>query len=61
VKPYEKITEKAFAKWIVKWWLVPANLLIRKKLFADLNGFDERLRIDEDTELWLRILFKYKF
>jgi glycosyltransferase involved in cell wall biosynthesis len=61
VKPYEKITEKAFAKWIVKWWLVTVNLLIRKNLLVDLNGFDERLRIGEDTELWLRILFNTNF
>ena len=61
VKSYEKITEKTFANWIVKWWLIPGNFLISKNLFLRLKGFDEKLRIGEDTELWLRILFNTNF
>ncbi|MDC0117984.1 glycosyltransferase family 2 protein [bacterium] len=35
-------------------------VMITKKIFHELGGFDERMRTGEDTDLWIRIALKYK-
>lgn len=46
----QKITEKAPAKYINS-----GNLIVRKRVFNDLNGFDESLASDEDCDLGERL------
>jgi len=57
IKDREKLDKKILAKWISKWWLIPGNCIIKKNLILKLGGFDEKLKICEDAELFLRILF----
>ena len=43
--------------WIAKW-LCSMNMVIRKKVFEEINGFDERLITCEDVDLCYRIGMK---
>ncbi|AJE03474.1 glycosyltransferase family 2 protein [Geobacter pickeringii] len=37
------------------------TVLVRKKCFEEMGGFDERLRYAEDYDLWLRFATRYRF
>lgn len=36
------------------------TIFIHKKVFADVGLFDEKLRVSQDYDMWLRIIHKYK-
>ncbi len=38
----------------------PSAVMIHRSVFDDVGNFDERLRVVEDYDLWLRISCKYK-
>lgn len=37
------------------------TVLVKKKCFDEMGGFDERLRYAEDYDLWLRFATRYRF
>lgn len=47
---------------LVSWNCVTNNtVLVPKKCFQEMGGFDETLRIAEDYDLWLRFATRYTF
>lgn len=51
--------------WVLRWILhnpslVPASVLMRREVFDDVGGFDERLRTAEDIDYHLRIARSWK-
>jgi hypothetical protein len=51
-----------FDAYIYAWWmpLTSISVVIRKKVFDDLNGFKDNLKFGEDFDLWIRIVLKHK-
>jgi glycosyltransferase involved in cell wall biosynthesis len=41
--------------------IVPSSVIIKRECFETLGIFDERFRMAEDTDMWLRIATKYPF
>jgi len=41
-------------------FIIPTTVVLRRKILDDVGIFDERYRVGEDYELWLRIAKKYK-
>ncbi|MFQ5451107.1 MAG: glycosyltransferase family 2 protein [Nitrospinaceae bacterium] len=39
----------------------PSSVMMRASLFSEVGGFDEKMPVCEDYDLWLRIAFKYRF
>jgi glycosyltransferase involved in cell wall biosynthesis len=39
-----------------RFFIPTGTLLIRKRCFDEVGGFDERLKMFEDTDMWLRLL-----
>lgn len=37
-----------------------SSVLIRKETFKDVGGFDERIRYAEDSDMWFRIIARFK-
>jgi len=60
-KDFKKLNKEKVLKWILKWWITPGNLMVKKEFLINLQGFDEKIRVGEDLELGLRILFNINF
>jgi glycosyltransferase involved in cell wall biosynthesis len=43
-----------------KWVALPSSVLITKEALEAVDGFDERQRVNEDSELWRRIAWRHK-
>lgn len=51
--------------WVLRWLLhnpslVPVSVMMRRAVFEDVGGFDERLRTAEDIEYHLRIAARWR-
>ncbi len=51
--------------WALRWIihnpaLAPASAILRREVFADVGGFDERLRTAEDIDFHLRIAHRWQ-
>jgi GT2 family glycosyltransferase len=51
-KSHENLYERSLSHCII----APSSVMIEKKLFERVGGFDESLEVCEDYDLWLRIL-----
>jgi glycosyltransferase involved in cell wall biosynthesis len=51
-----------FETYMHAWWmpLTSISVVIKKKIFEEMEGFKENLKFGEDFELWIRIILKYK-
>jgi glycosyltransferase involved in cell wall biosynthesis len=47
-----------FQRQLKRTWLSPSTVICHKGYFQSFGGFDNRLRIAEDWDLWLRIAFQ---
>lgn len=45
---------------LISTWPHTSTVLIKKTVFDDVGGFNEKFRYSEDAELWNRIALKYK-
>ena len=41
--------------------LIPSSVIIKTDVFNNIEGFDECLKVSEDTEMWMRVAQKYNF
>ncbi len=55
-KSHENLYERSLSHCII----APSSVMIEKKLFDRVGGFDETLEVCEDYDLWLRILKEQK-
>ena len=55
-KKFQKPQVATFESCLSYCNIVPSSVLMQKKLFDRLGGFDESLEVCEDYDLWLRIL-----
>lgn len=55
-KKFQKPQEATFESCLSYCNIAPSSVLMQKKLFDRLGGFDESLELCEDYDLWLRIL-----
>jgi glycosyltransferase involved in cell wall biosynthesis len=44
-----------FKRQLKRTWIVPSTVVVRKDYFQRFSGFDSRLKIAEDWDLWLRM------
>lgn len=56
-KSHDKLYERSLSHCII----APSSVMIEKKLFNRVSGFDETLEVCEDYDLWLRLMKEYKF
>jgi glycosyltransferase involved in cell wall biosynthesis len=42
------------------WWTIPSVTVLRKRVLAEVGGFDPRFICSEDMDLWRRISWRYK-
>jgi glycosyltransferase involved in cell wall biosynthesis len=51
-----------FETYMHAWWmpLTSISVVIKKKIFEEMEGFKENLKFGEDFELWIRIILRYK-
>lgn len=59
-KKYHKPETIRFEEALEYCNIAPSSVLIQKKLFDRLGGFDESLEVCEDYDLWLRVLREEK-
>jgi glycosyltransferase involved in cell wall biosynthesis len=57
-KKFQKPEKATFETCLSYCNIAPSSLLMQKKLFDALGGFDESLEVCEDYDFWLRILQK---
>ena len=55
-KTFQKPQVATFESCLSYCNIVPSSVLMQKKLFDRIGGFDESLEVCEDYDLWLRIL-----
>jgi glycosyltransferase involved in cell wall biosynthesis len=55
-KKFQKPEEATFETCLSYCNIAPSSVLMQKKLFDSLGGFDESLEVCEDYDFWLRIL-----
>ncbi|WP_345977349.1 glycosyltransferase [Sulfurimonas sp. HSL3-7] len=55
-KKFQKPEKATFETCLSYCNIAPSSVLMQKKLFDSLGGFDESLEVCEDYDLWLRIL-----
>jgi glycosyltransferase involved in cell wall biosynthesis len=44
-----------FKRQLKRTWIVPSTVVVRKDYFQRFSGFDPRLKIAEDWDLWLKM------
>jgi len=54
-KKHAKFSGSIFEKCLPLCIISPSSVMIQKKLFERVGGFDESLQVCEDYDLWLRI------
>jgi len=59
-KKYHKPESIRFEEALEYCNIAPSSVLMQKKLFDRLGGFDESLEVCEDYDLWLRVLREEK-
>jgi glycosyltransferase involved in cell wall biosynthesis len=42
------------------WWAIPSCVMIKRKAFYSAGGFDSKMKVAEDIELWRRVLWDHK-
>ena len=52
---HSKPTGEAFLRSLELCLISPSSVVLERKLFLDRGGFDERMQICEDYDLWLRL------
>ena len=52
---HQPSTGRIFDKCVELCCISPSSVMMSRKLWAESGGFDERFRVCEDYELWLRI------
>ena len=57
----EKLKTEDFQSMFDGNFIIHATVVLRKKCFQDVGGYDARLRTTQDYDLWLRLTRKYKF
>jgi len=58
-KRHKKYSGWIFERCLPLCIISPSSVLIRREVFSELGGFDERLPACEDYDLWLRITSRY--
>lgn len=59
-KIHQKFGGWIFEKCIEQCFIAPSSVLIAKKLFEEMKGFDENFVVCEDYDLWLKISSSYE-
>ncbi len=59
-KKHKKPFKNAFSSSLELCVISPSSVIIKKEIFDLVGGFDTRLTVCEDYDLWLRITFRYK-
>lgn len=54
-KHHQKQAGKIFAKCLDQCFIAPSSVLLRRKLFEEMEGFDENFLVCEDYDLWIKI------
>jgi len=57
----KKTKEDTFQSIFDGNFIIHPTVMLRKKCFEDVGGYDTRLRTTIDYDLWLRLIRKYKF
>ncbi len=55
-KKFSKSSENLYERSLSHCIIAPSSVMIQKKIFDKMGGFDESLEVCEDYDLWLRIL-----
>ncbi len=55
----EKIIHDPFALWRESFFTSSSSVTIRKKAYLEVGGFDRRLRVGEDFNLWIKVAMRY--
>ncbi|MCL2689237.1 MAG: glycosyltransferase family 2 protein [Chitinispirillia bacterium] len=58
-KTYKKICGDIFNESVERCMITPSSVIMRRSLFEQTGGFDEKMRACEDYDLWLRITCKH--
>lgn len=57
---HQKKSGWIFADCLKQCLIGPSSVLLSKKLFTEMNGFDENFIVCEDYDLWIKISSKYE-
>ena len=57
---HKKLGGMIFGECLKQCLIAPSSVLLSKKFFVEMNGFDESFVVCEDYDLWLRISSKYE-
>jgi glycosyltransferase involved in cell wall biosynthesis len=59
-KEFSKSRSDIFVASLERTFLPPSSFLVHRSVLEDVGLFDERFKVCEDYELWLRIVSKYE-
>ncbi len=59
-KHHKKSGGHIFEKCLEQCLIAPSSVLLERKLFDELNGFDESFIVCEDYDLWIKISSQYE-
>lgn len=59
-KHHQKSGGYIFEKCLEQCLIGPSSVMLTKKLFEEMNGFDESFEICEDYDLWIKISLMYE-
>lgn len=57
---HQKKSGWIFADCLKQCFIGPSSVLLSKKLFQEMKGFDESFQVCEDYDLWIKISAKYE-
>ena len=57
---HQKMGGMIFGECLKQCLIAPSSVLLSKKLFDEMSGFDDNYVVCEDYDLWLRISSKYE-
>ena len=60
-KKFQKSWGDLYERSLNECLIAPSSVMIQRKLFDDMGGFDESLEVCEDYDLWLRIMKHHEF
>ena len=58
---FRKSNENLYERSLEQCIIAPSSVMMQKKLFETVGGFDESLEVCEDYDLWLRLLQEQTF